>query len=339
MIDWQAQAKLNARAIFLVARSKVPFRESHFESRGEIAVALRILVVDDSPVELRLVGRLLEKNFSELTVDYAVNGRKALQAIAAVMPDLIITDLRMPEMNGLELVEQIKAAGHIVPVILMTSFGNEQIAVQALHTGAASYVPKLLLDTHLIETAKSVLDSSQRQSKRRQALSTLDFVELRFSLENDTSMIAPLISYLQEQLALMRLFDEVQLTRVGVALHETLTNAIHHGNLELDSDLRQQDEKVYYELAEERRRQPPYSSRRVQMTAKLTAEEMRVVIKDEGVGFDPNAVRNPTDEFNLDRIGGRGLLLIRAFMDVVQHNALGNEVTIAKRACPRNADL
>lgn len=298
-------------------------------------MATHILVVDDSPVERRLVGRLLEKNLSGVTVEYAGNGLAAFAAVEKALPDLVITDLRMPELNGLEFVERVKAAGYRVPVILMTSFGNEQIAVQALQSGAASYVPKLLLAGRLIETVTNVLELSQRQFNRRRVLSALDFVELRFVLDNDTSLIGPLIVYLQEQLAMIRLFDDTQLTRIGVALHETLTNAIHHGNLELDSELRQADEGVYYQLADERRRQTPYAERQVRMAAKLSSEEMCVVIADDGPGFDPAAVPDPTAEINLDRIGGRGLLLIRSLMDTVRHNDRGNEVTMSKRASPR----
>lgn len=301
-------------------------------------MATRILVVDDSPVQLRIVGRLLEKSLTDLTVDYAANGTAAIEKVTSAKPDLIITDLRMPEMNGLELVKRIKSAGHEVPVILMTSFGNEQIAVQALQSGAASYVPKSLLDKRLIETVKSVLAASQSHFNRQRALSSLSFAESRYVLENDISLIAPLIAYLQEQMAIMRLFDDTQLTRIGVALQETLTNAIHHGNLELDSELRQEDEKNYYQLAEERRNQDPYRDRRVQMVTTLSPEEMRIVIKDDGPGFDPTAVRDPTDLINLDRIGGRGLLLIRAFMDIVNHNAQGNEVTMIKHPSSQSAD-
>lgn len=157
----------------------------------------RILVVDDSPVERRLVGGLLERSLTDASVSYAENGQLALDVAAADMPDVIITDLQMPEMNGLELVESIKSRGYGVPVILMTSFGNEEVAVQALKMGAASYVPKRALATNLIETIKNVLSVSRGQQHRRRVLSTLDVVESRFVLENDTALISPLIAYLQ----------------------------------------------------------------------------------------------------------------------------------------------
>ena len=295
-----------------------------------------ILVVDDSPIEQRLVGRLLEKGLTDVAVTYAANGKEAFDAISAAMPEMVISDLRMPLMNGLELVENIKASGFGVPVILMTSYGNEEIAVKALQTGAASYVPKLARDKILIETVENILSMSRGQRNRRRVLSTLDSVESRFVLGNDVSLITPLIDYLQEQIGMLRLYDDLQMTRIAIAICESLTNAIYHGNLELDSELRQEDESDFHRLAEQRRREAPYADRRVRMTATMSSEVLRIAIHDDGPGFDPNAVLNPTEEVNMDRIGGRGLLLIRSFMDEVSHNSKGNEVTLTKHAAPRS---
>lgn len=297
-------------------------------------MATHILVVDDSLVEQRRVGRLLQNGIADVVASYAGDGKTALDAISAAMPDMVISDLRMPVMNGLQLVENIKSHGYGVPVILMTSYGSEEIAVQALRTGAASYVPKLALERNLIATIKSVLSVSSRQINRRRLLSTLDSSESRFVLESDTSLIAPLIEYLQEQIATMRLFDHLQTTRISVAVQEALANAIYHGNLELDSELRQDDESIFYRLAEERRRAPEYSNRRVRVEATLSATEVRLLIQDDGPGFNPSDVRDPTEEINLGRIGGRGMLLIRTLMDEVSHNPKGNEITMVKRVSP-----
>ena len=294
-------------------------------------MATQILVVDDSPIEQRRVGRLLQKGIVDVVVTYAGDGKVALDEISSAMPDVVISDLRMPVMNGLQLVENIKSQGYGVPVILMTSYGSEEIAVQALRTGAASYVPKSALEKNLITTINSVLSVSSRQVNRRRLLNILDSSESRFILESDTSLIAPLIEYLQEQIATMRLFDHLQTTRISVALQEAIANAILHGNLELDSELRQEDESVFYRLADERRRATEYAARRVRIEASLSAAEVRLLIHDDGPGFNPTEVRDPREEINMDRIGGRGLLLIRSLMDEVSHNSKGNEITMIKR--------
>ena len=71
----------------------------------------------------------------------------------------------------------------------------------------------------------------------------------------------------------------------------------------------------------------------------MSSGVLRIVIRDEGPGFNPGAVRNPTEKVNMDRIGGRGLLLIRSFMDEVIYNQQGNELTIIKRASLRRSNL
>ena len=293
-----------------------------------------ILVVDDSATERRRVGRLFEKGIESATISYAENGKVALDSLQLVQPDLIVTDLRMPEMDGLGLVQKVVESGIGIPVILMTSFGNEEIALQALNAGAASYVPKAVLDKHLIETAQNVIALSQGIKNRQRVLQTLTDVQSRFVLDNDVTFIPPLISYLQEQMARMRLFDESQLIRIGIALCEALTNAIHHGNLELESEWRQNDEATYYRIAEERRHANPYSDRRVRMVASLTDHEVRFIIDDEGPGFNVEQLQDPTDEANMDRMGGRGLLLVRSFMDEVKHNSVGNSITLIKSVAP-----
>lgn len=297
-----------------------------------------ILVVDDSATERLRVGRLLEKGLKSASISYAENGKMALESLRASLPDLIVTDLQMPEMDGLGLVEKIAEAGWGVPVILMTSFGNEEIAIHALNAGAASYVPKAALEKHMIKTVESVIALSHNKKDRQRVLEALTNVQLHFVLDNDCSYIPPLIGYLQEQMARMRLFDESQWIRIGMALCEALTNAIHHGNLELDSEWRQTDEAEYYRIAEERRFVKPYSDRRVRMVATLSADEVRFVIDDEGLGFAVDQLRDPTEEVNMDRMGGRGLLLIQSFMDDVTHNEIGNSITLVKRFRPSSSN-
>ncbi|MCR4410902.1 MAG: response regulator, partial [Thermoguttaceae bacterium] len=121
-----------------------------------------VLVVDDSAVDRRLVGGLLEKD-SELQVRYAVDGADALAAMKRGPVDLVVTDLVMPGMDGLELVAAVRAGTPHVPVILMTSKGSEEIAVRALQEGAASYVPKRILAQDLLDTVHRVLSLSGRQ--------------------------------------------------------------------------------------------------------------------------------------------------------------------------------
>jgi CheY-like chemotaxis protein/anti-sigma regulatory factor (Ser/Thr protein kinase) len=290
----------------------------------------KILVVEDNAVDRLLVGKLLAKGMN-LTTAYADNGRAALDAMGRDIPDLVLTDMQMPEMDGLQLVREARQRFPLVPVILVTAHGSEELAVQALRSGAASYVPKQKLAGELVKTIESVLSLADSHCRRQHLRQRLTRMESHFALENDRALIPPLVAELTENLTFMGLCDETESLRVTVALGEALDNAMIHGNLEISSDERDRDEKSYHQLIAQRREQTPWSNRLVYVTAKESRTEAIYVIRDEGPGFDRSRQPDPHDPHNLEQMTNRGLLLIQSFMDEVSHNAKGNEITLVKR--------
>jgi CheY-like chemotaxis protein len=289
-----------------------------------------VLVVEDSRTQALEIQLLLED--AGFTVELASHGREALDLLRRSAPDVVLTDLDMPAMNGLQLVEAARREFPAVPVVLMTALGSEEIAVEALQKGAASYVPKRNLSQDIVNTLDRVVSLAQVGRDQRRIHDCLAEAELRFTLDNDPSLAPSLIGYLDEQAARLLPFDRNERMRVGVALQETLLNAIQHGNLELGSNLRQEnDEKAFRDLAAVRRDQPPYCDRRVRIHARLSRSEALYVVEDEGPGFDVSSLPDPSDPANVGRVGGRGLTLIRTFMDEVRYNARGNSITLAKR--------
>ncbi|HJZ89925.1 MAG TPA: response regulator [Gemmataceae bacterium] len=303
----------------------------------------KVLIVDDSPVDRRLAGRLLERS-SEPTVDedtgltpvYASDGKEALGLIEQEHPEVVVTDLQMPGMNGLNLVLQVRVKYPLVPVILMTAHGSEELAVQALQAGAASYVPKRDLANDLLETVEGVLETARARRGHKRVLECLTDTSSHFVLDNDPTLIPPLVGYLKDNLFRMSGSDDTGLMQLTIALREGIQNAMEHGNLELDSRLREQDDGEYHRLAQERRQQKPYADRRVHVSARETPTEAVYVIRDEGPGFDPSLLPDPTDPTNIERRSGRGVLLMRTFMSEVRYNDRGNELTLIRRASDRN---
>ncbi|MGD9853448.1 MAG: response regulator [Planctomycetaceae bacterium] len=289
-----------------------------------------VLVVDDSAKDRRIAGGLLEKNLG-WEVTYAVDGKQALELAAKNPPDLILTDLQMPDVDGLELVQQIKKRYPLMPVVLMTAQGSEVIAVQALSQGAASYVPKAALANDLCETLERVVCAAGDRRTQRKLMQHIQMLDCSFVVNNEPDMLTTLVSYLQTLLNDMDLLAEADRLRVGVALEEALLNASYHGNLEVGSELREADHMEYYRLARERTGIAPYADRSIYVTAALNRSEVVYTIRDEGPGFDPDALPDPTDPVNLERPCGRGLLLMRTFMDEVRYNDCGNEVRMVKR--------
>ncbi len=288
-----------------------------------------ILVVDDSAVDRKLAGGLLAKQ-DGWVVYYASGGKEAAAWLRDHSVDIVVTDLQMPEMNGLEFVRHVKSEHPLTPVILMTGQGSEDIAVEALERGAASYVPKRLLGTDLIDTVERVLTLAGEKRVRRSLISRMQSLRTQFVLENDPAMLTSMVSYFQGLIVDMGIFSESERLKIGVALEEALLNASYHGNLEVSSQLREIDHTTYYDLARERRSQDPYQKRRIHVDVDLSVEGVKYIIRDEGPGFDPSNQPDPRDPANIERPCGRGMLLMRTFMDRVEYNSTGNIVTLTK---------
>lgn len=290
-----------------------------------------LLVVDDSPTQLMLMKSILESE-DEFKIDTANNGKEALEKINQSPPDLVLTDLQMPEMTGLELVEAVKMIAPSIPVILTTSKGSEEIACKALELGAASYVPKRNLSSSLVSTVRQVMEVAEADKAGRDVVGCLTRSVLHFELGNDEKLIPGVISRLEDCMTELRLFDEAKRMQISMALDEALLNALIHGNLGIPSDIREVNEgKEYREMIAKRTSELPYRDRIIRVCMDASQSEVKFQIEDQGNGFDVSTIPDPTDPANLENLGGRGLLLINAFMDEVSHNATGNQIVLIKR--------
>lgn len=289
-----------------------------------------ILIVDDSPTDRLLAGTVLEQQLG-CRVLYAASGQEALDLLQQHTLSAVLTDLLMPGIDGLQLVETIRRQSPHLPIVLMTGQGSEEMAIRALVRGAASYVPKRNLETDLADTLEQVLAMARKHRQMQRLQECVTRLEYHFALENDRTLVPVLVGFLQEHISNLRLCDESGRLRVGVALEEALLNAMIHGNLEVGSELRQQGDEPYYAAIARRSRELPYRERRVLVHSILSRTEAVFIIHDEGPGFHPRQLPDPTDPANLDKISGRGLLLIHTFMDEVRYNERGNQITLIKR--------
>ncbi len=290
-----------------------------------------ILVVDDSEVDRRVMGGLLERGGHR--VAYAPDGCEALAFLDRSVPDLILTDLLMPRMDGLQLVREVRGRFPSVPVILITGQGSEALAVEALKQGAASYVPKLHVAEMLSSAVEEVLRVARLDRDHEKLLGCLNRSEFTFfmELENDLSLVEPLVRLVKQAVGCMGLCDVTGQVRIGVALRQAVLNAMLRGNLELASRPIDPACPEHLAMVEQRRGQSPFRDRRVFLDVKISTEEAKFVIRDEGPGFDPASVPDAVSTVGEQAPGGRGLALMRAFMDEVAFNDSGNQVTLIKR--------
>ena len=285
----------------------------------------KILIVEDSPVDQLLIKRLLVR--PEWVTQIASDGKEAVELIGKVRPDLVITDMQMPIMNGLELVKYVRENDPTLPVVLVTAKGSENTAVEALRNGATSYSPKARLSSDLVATVEHVLDMAQRMQYSHDVEFSPTPKSYAVVLKNDLNLIGPTIENIQANLPSWSDRDRLQ---IGMAIDEALVNAMHHGNLEVNSTMREGDETDYYEMIRIRQGKAPWNNRRVRAESEFSDQHICIQVSDEGPGFDPLTIPDPRTPENLHRVSGRGLFLIRNFMDQVAHNSAGNQITMTK---------
>src|SRR5919109_1405534 len=136
--DWRSQRRLVLRSEAMVAAKK------------------RILIVDDEP----LVIEVLSEHFKDAyDVETAMNGTDALAAVVRQRPDLMLLDINMPRMNGVEVLKDVKKIDESIAVIMVTANEQVSLAADALKSGAFGYVPKPFDCRYLDHIVATVFDA------------------------------------------------------------------------------------------------------------------------------------------------------------------------------------
>ncbi len=293
-----------------------------------------ILVVDDSAADRRLVAGILEKG-GDWTILEARDGIDALDQIELMAPDIVVTDLVMPRLNGRELVELIGRDFPQIPVILMTSQGSEQIAVRAMQVGASSYVSKKLLPKELCDMVARLLSETREDRVHVKLMHRLADYRSTFVLENDPDLISLFVAYADNIVRTIGALKSGERREFSAALKEALSNAIFHGNLEMGDQLETRTSQSLRDVALEKAGQPPFDSRRVNIELKCSQSRILAKVTDDGDGFDVNQHPLPDDIADIDRTKAKGILLMHINLDELRFDERGNAVTLVKRKLGR----
>lgn len=261
------------------------------------------------------------------------DGDTALEKLGEACIDLVVADITHANVNDSRFLRTARREHPSIPIILLTADEyDEEAVVRGFILGAARYLPRGRISRSLVPTVQRVLRLAKAGRRDLRLLECLSETESRFVIrKNERDMIPVLIGYLVDTADEFGLCSERDRLHLALCLDEALMNALIHGNLEINSDVREEDSEEYEALIDERLRTPPYGERTITVSGLFSLEQVEFVIHDEGSGFDPADVPDPTRPENLDRTTGRGVYLMRTFMDDVQYNARGNEVRLVKR--------
>ena len=122
-----------------------------------MADEISVLIVDDSAMMRNLIGRMVEDTPGLVVAEKAMNGKFALDKIPRVNPDIIVLDLEMPEMNGIEFLQERKKRGITIPVVILSSIASKgaEITMEALSLGASDFIQKpsgsISADIHVVK--------------------------------------------------------------------------------------------------------------------------------------------------------------------------------------------
>lgn len=289
---------------------------------------MKILIVEDDSASRFFLESLLESNGYEFRS--AANGIEGLNIFEEYRPDIVLSDIQMPIMDGLELLEAIRDKKSDTIVIIVTAFGTENYAIQALHLGANNYLKKpvsaqellrLLKKYHAILSSKYSTDALPGKLKNR-----------KFTLEFKTEFNK--IPKIVDKVLVESILDVEDNEKVNIELGlvELITNAIEHGNLNIDYFEKQKalDNGELGELYNQRMSNSTFKNRTVTINFLANPEKYQWTIIDEGDGFDWELLPDPTDEAHILELSGRGIFISRFLFDEIEYIGKGNTVIATK---------
>jgi two-component system, NtrC family, response regulator len=188
-----------------------------------------ILVVDDEKNYTLVMATLLgDEGYQALTAE---NGPQALRQIEENDVDLVLTDMTMPGMDGIELLSGIKAAQPDLPVIMMTAYGTVEKAVEAMKRGAFDYISKPFKNEDLLKAIRKALEVGRLKRENRELSAA---VKVRYSFGNIIGKSKPMLKIYQ-------LIEKVANTRANILItgesgtgKELIARAMHYQSSRAD---------------------------------------------------------------------------------------------------------
>lgn len=288
----------------------------------------RILIVDDQDsLRKLLVIYMLKEGLEPIEAE---NGKKAIELYRLMKPSVVLTDIMMPEMDGLALLKEIKKIDKQAAVILMTGYGSEEVLIESLRGGAANYFKKPFNFQEIIEAIKHILKYRADLDSAQYYSPFITEEKKSFVIYTEEADILPIINQIAINLAMVVPAAEILNLKIG--MEEILKNAIEHGNLNISAAEKHEaiEQGVFGKLIDTRLQQNGNGRKKIYITMKLDRKAFFLTIRDQGEGFNWKSFPQPTAE-SLLNFSGRGILLTRIYFDDVLFNEKGNEVTLVKR--------
>lgn len=296
----------------------------------------KILVVDDEEViRFSLQKKLSRLGYKVISLEKGEDVLYLLKNGEKV--DLIITDIKLRKMDGIELLRRIHGLDEPIPVLIITGHGNVEDAIRALRYGASDFIRKPFDINDVASSVRVILNRKHEKKIAERFGRYVVYEKGCYRIPIDDAIINAISYHLTKDLTPSGLCNSTTAENIALALQEAISNAMYHGCLEVSSSIREDyGIKGFNDEIEKRKMDERYMNRRVTVTYELTPEYVEYTIEDEGPGFDYTSLPDPRDPENFFRNSGRGLLIIRIHLDEVVWNKQGNVLRLRKNRVERN---
>ncbi|MEQ8821869.1 MAG: response regulator [Sumerlaeia bacterium] len=292
---------------------------------------MRVLIVEDSQDVADMLGILCEGEGHRTRV--VSHLEEAVQVTLEYRPHLVLTDFILPKGDGIRVLCELKKIDRDVLVVLITGYGGEKVAVEALRHGASNYLNKPINSDYLKQLLHRYHRIVEGRENAQRICSHITSTSVAVRIPNETPLITPLVEHLLR--SVREIHQEADISGLHLGLEEMIRNAIEHGNLGIGFEEKSDAlaNCALQKLMAERLAIPQFAARRVTVDLTLTGDLFRCVVQDEGEGFDYRRQEhyNPLAPEALDRLNGRGIFLTRAFFDELNYEGCGNRVEMLKR--------
>lgn len=285
----------------------------------------RLLIIDDNKDLLEFLRDFFRKNGFDVLL--ALTATDGIEKFRSFMPDLVITDMRLPDKAGNWVVKEVKSVNKKTPVIIITGYSDHHLIVEAMENGATELLKKPFKQKDL----KYLLSKIEILLKRLHVDLSSQFVcweKRHYEIENDIHVVPIVVDYLFDRVDYI--CENDSFLRIG--LQEILINAIEHGNLEISYAEKQKmlDSGDYNQMLMERAKLDRFNEKKVELKVFSTPQYLKIMVEDMGNGFDLSALPNLGDPENFFKESGKGILMAVNAFDQVQYNDTGNVVTLLK---------
>ena len=258
------------------------------------------------------------------------DGEEALKIFKKEEINGIFCVLTLPKIGGLELLNEVQSNNSECPFVMICPHEDYENALNALQLGACDFLIKTINSLDLQRTYERVITLSEGFIFSEHSKSYLLQETRTVEIGNDFEEVNGIVAFISQDLPNYGILKKEKLFRINLLLKEAIENAIFHGNLGMDSNMRRENQKLFFKTALQKRDIEPYRDRKVSINYEISTNSAKYVVRDEGKGFPHNELLDPVDPDNLLQIEGRGLLIIMNFMDEVFWNDRGNEITMVR---------